>query len=143
MSERIVPIRPRYGEVDSMGVVYHANYLVYFDVGRTEWLRAHGADYAELEQRGYRLAVVDVGLAYIRPARFDQELALAVRLTALGRASVTFRYALRDADGELLAEGHTRLGCLNGENRPTRLPTDTYETLRRGRQPPAGSSETS
>ncbi|MHC4845371.1 MAG: acyl-CoA thioesterase [Planctomycetota bacterium] len=143
MSEHVVPIRPRYGEVDSMGVVYHANYLIYFDVGRTEWLRAHGADYAELEQRGYRLAVVDAGVRYLLPARFDEELALAVCLAHLGRASVTFRYALRNAAGELLAEGHTRLGCLNLENRPTRLPSDTYETLVRGRLQPSGSSETS
>jgi acyl-CoA thioester hydrolase len=143
MSEHVVPIRPRYGEVDSMGVVYHANYLVYFDVGRTEWLRAEGADYAELERRGFRLAVVDVGVRYLRPARFDEELALAVCLTGLGRASVTFGYALRNPAGELLAEGHTKLGCLNLENRPTPLPADTYEALQRGRLPPAVSSETS
>ena len=143
MSEHVVPIRPRYGEVDSMGVVYHAHYLVYFDVGRTEWLRAHGADYAALERRGYRLAVVDVGVRYLHPARYDEELALTVGLVGLGRASVTFRYALRNADGVLLSEGHTKLGCLNRENRPTRLPTDTYETLAQGRRAAAGASETS
>ena len=141
MSDFVVPIRPRYSEVDSMGVVYHANYLIYFDVGRTEWLRAAGADYAELERRGFRLAVVDLALRYLRPARFDAELALAVWLTELGKATVTFRYALRDGDGQILCDGYTRLGCLNPDNRPTRLPADTLETLERGRAAATGPSE--
>lgn len=130
-----IPIRPRYGEVDSMGVVYHAHYLAYFDVGRTEYLRARGASYAELEARGYRLAVVDLAVRYIRPARFDEELRLAVRLTEVGRASVRFEYELRRA-GETLATGHTRLGCLDTRNRPTPLPDDTRQCL--GKPGPVG-----
>jgi len=124
-----IPIRPRYGEVDSMGVVYHAHYLAYFDVGRTEYLRALGSDYAGIERRGYRLAVVDVAVSYLRPARFDEALRLGVRLTDLGRASLRFDYDLRRA-GELLVTGHTRLGCLDRSNRPTALPRDTWELLR-------------
>ena len=143
MSEVVVPIRPRYAEVDSMGIVYHANYLIYFDVGRTEWLRSVGADYAALERRGFRLAVVDLALRYLRPARFDDQLELAVRLTDLGKASATFRYTLRDAGGQVLVEGHTRLGCLDGMGRPTRLPTDTWQTLERGRLAAKGASEES
>jgi len=123
-----ISIRPRYGEVDSMGVVYHAHYLAYFDVGRTEYLRAQGASYVELEARGYRLAVVDLALRFVRPARYDDDLRLAVRLTDLGRASVRFEYELR-RDGETLATGHTRLGCLDTNNRPTPLPDDTRECL--------------
>ncbi|HZL99463.1 MAG TPA: thioesterase family protein [Planctomycetota bacterium] len=124
-------IRPRYGEVDSMGVVYHAHYLAYFDVGRTEYLRACGADYAELERRGFRLAVVDLAVRYLRGARFDDELRLAVLLTELGRASVRFEYELRRG-AETLATGYTRLGCLDTRNRPTPLPADTLECLRGG-----------
>lgn len=123
-----IPIRPRYGEVDSMGVVYHAHYLSYFDVGRTEYLRACGASYAELERRGFRLAVVELGVRYLRPARFDELLRLGVSLTALGRASVRFDYELRRGD-ELLATGHTRLGCLDTGNRPVPLPADTRACL--------------
>lgn len=126
-----VSIRPRYGEVDSMGVVYHAHYLAYFDVGRTEYLRARGASYAELERRGFRLAVVELGVRYLRPARFDDELRLAVRVTELGRASVRFDYELR-RDDELLATGHTRLGCLDTGNRPVPLPDDTRDCLLAG-----------
>jgi acyl-CoA thioester hydrolase len=128
-----ISIRPRYGEVDSMGVVYHAHYLAYFDVGRTEYLRACGASYAELERRGYRLAVVELGVRYVRPARFDEVLRLGVSLTALGRASVRFDYELRRCN-ELLVTGHTRLGCLDTDNRPVALPPDTRECL--GRRSP-------
>jgi len=131
-----VPIRPRYSEVDGMGIVYHANYLVYFDLGRTEYLRAAGSDYAQLERDGYRLVVVDLGVQYLRPARFDQPLSLEVRLEELQRASLTFRYSLRDAGRELLVTGHTRLGCLNLRHRPTRLPEATLACLHRGS--PAG-----
>jgi acyl-CoA thioester hydrolase len=141
MSEFAVAIRPRYSEVDSMGVVYHANYLVYFDVARTEWLRSAGADYAALERRGFRLAVVDLAVRYLLPAHFDDELSLAVWLTELRRASVTFRYSLRNGDGQVLCDGHTRLGCLNRENRPTRLPADTLKTLEEGRLATAVASE--
>jgi len=140
MSERVVPIRPRYGEVDAMGVVYHAHYLVYFDVGRTEWMRAAGIPYAGLEARGFRLVVVDVGLRYLRPARYDEELSLATRVTEVGGASVLFAYELRGPAG-LLATGHTRLGCLDRDNRPVRLPSDALALLRAGISAPSRPSE--
>jgi acyl-CoA thioester hydrolase len=140
MSEFVVPLRPRYGEVDSMGVVYHAHYLVYFDVGRTEWMRAAGTPYAEVERRGYRLAVVDAGVRYLRPARYDEPLVVAVTASEVGGASVTFTYELRGPAG-LLATGHTRLGCLDRNNRPVRLPPETLATLRRGIPAGRGPSE--
>jgi acyl-CoA thioester hydrolase len=132
MSEFRVTIRPRYGEVDSMGIVYHAHYLVYFDVGRTECMRAAGTSYAELEARGFRLAVVEARVRYLRPARFDEELSLAVRVGHVGRASVGFDYRLDGPGGETLATGHTRLGCLDGRQRPVALPGDAAACLRRG-----------
>lgn len=126
-----VPIRPRYGEVDAMGVVYHGHYLAYFDVGRTERMRALGCPYAALEARGYRLAVVDVGVRYRSPARYDEDLSLAVAITHVGGATVAFAYELQRA-ASVLASGHTRLGCLDPSNRPTRLPADAFAALRRG-----------
>jgi acyl-CoA thioester hydrolase len=150
MSEHVVRLRPRYGEVDSMGVVYHAHYLVYFDVGRCEWLRAAGVPYAEVERRGFRLAVVDAGVRYLRPAHYDEELSVATRLEGVGAATVRFAYELRSGElrsGEprgaagLLATGHTRLGCLDTRNRPTRLPPEILAVLRRGISPPAPPSE--
>lgn len=141
MSEFLVSIRPRYGEVDNMGVVYHAHYLVYFEIGRTEFMRAHGASYAELEAQGYRLAVVDAGVRYRRPAMYDKELEVAVWLAQLGRATVTFRYELWDADGQVLASGHTKLGCIDGKMRPVAMPDRIYQALRSGMKPGTPSSE--
>jgi acyl-CoA thioester hydrolase len=138
MSEFLVSIRPRYGEVDRMGVVYHAHYLVYFDIGRTEFMRAHGASYASLEERGYRLAVTEAAVRYRRPALYDQELEIAVWLSRLGRATVTFRYELWDLEGSVLASGHTRLGCIDEAGRPTALPADFVASMGPGspREPP-------
>ncbi|MHC5212232.1 MAG: acyl-CoA thioesterase [Planctomycetota bacterium] len=141
MSEFRTTIRPRYGEVDSMGVVYHAHYLVYFDVGRTEYMRAAGTSYAELERRGYRLAVVDAGVRYLRSAHFDETLSLAVRVRHVGRASVGFEYRLDGSDGKTLATGQTRLGCLDENQRPVALPADTAACLRRGMESGPGPSE--
>lgn len=141
MSEFLVSIRPRYGEVDNMGVVYHAHYLVYFELGRTEFMRAHGASYADIEARGFRLAVVDAGLRYRRPAHFDQPLEVAVWLSQLGRATLTFRYELWDADGVVLASGHTKLGCLDTEGRPVPVPADIHAALKQGMKPDAPASE--
>jgi acyl-CoA thioester hydrolase len=141
MSEFRISVRPRYGEVDSMGVVYHAHYLVYFDLGRTEYMRAAGTSYAELERRGYRLAVVDAGVRYLRSARFDELLSLAVRVRHVGRASVGFEYRLDGPDGETLATGHSRLGCLDSRQRPVALPTETARCLRRGMEGGRGPSE--
>ena len=141
MSEHVVRLRPRYGEVDSMGVVYHAHYLQYFDIGRTEWMRAAGMPYADVERRGYRLAVVDVGVRYLRPAVYDEELAVATRLEHVGGASLNFTYEVRGEAG-LLVTGHTRLGCVDRNNRPIRLPAETLAVLRRGIPGSARPSET-
>jgi len=135
-----VPIRPRYGEVDSMGVVYHGHYLAYFDVGRTERMRALGCRYADLEARGFRLAVVEVGVRYLRPARYDEDLRLGVSVTGVGGATVAFDYELRRGD-EDLARGHTRLGCLDADNRPVRMPDDAAAALRRGMDEDAEASK--
>ena len=140
MTERVVVLRPRYGEVDSMGVVYHAHYLVYFDVGRCEWMRAAGTPYAGLEARGFRLAVIAADVRYIKPALYDEELSVLTRVTHVGGASVSFAYQLRGAVG-LLATGHTRLGCLDRQNRPVRLPQDALNLLRAGISPAAPPSE--
>jgi len=129
MREFVVPIRPRYGEVDSMGVVYHAHYLVYFDIARTEYMRDRGAPYTGIEDLGLRLAVVGAQVHYIRPARYDQEIVVAVWVSAVAGASVTFEYQLRDAAGTTLATGLTRLACLGPSDRPTRLPADFIQAL--------------
>ena len=141
MTDFLVPIRPRYGEVDSMGVVYHAHYLVYFDVGRCEYMRSLGRAYADVEAGGNRLAVVDAQVSYRQPAHYDDDLRVAVWLTEVRGASIRFEYELRGPDGTVLATGSTRLACLDLSNRPTRLPADVHAVLRSGRKPRAAASE--
>src|ERR1700710_452526 len=96
-------VRVRYAETDQMGVVYHANYLVWFEVGRVEFIRQLGLDYKSMErEEGCGIAVVDVSARYKLPARYDDELIVQTRLVAARGALVRFAYRIvRVADGIL------------------------------------------
>ncbi len=122
-------IRVRYAETDQMGVVYHANVLVYFEVGRTEFLRAIGPPYRDLERQGVLLGVVEAALRYGQPIRYDTPLLVRTRLADLGRASVRFDYALRHAEtGQVHATGSTRHACLDPKGRVHPMP-DSLRSL--------------
>jgi len=126
-------LRVRYGETDQMGVVYHANYLVYMEEGRTRLMDTLGCSYAELERQGWALVVRKAELRYRAPARYDEELVVRTAVERLGGASVRFVYEVgRSADGALLAEGMTELACVDrraGEGRPALLPERVRELL--------------
>jgi acyl-CoA thioester hydrolase len=102
-------VRVRYAETDQMGVVYHSNYLIWFEVGRVELIRSMGLDYKRMEaEEGCGIAVVEVHVRYRAPARYDDELMVETRLMAARGAVIKFRYkVLRIADGALLCEGET------------------------------------
>jgi acyl-CoA thioester hydrolase len=102
-------VRVRYAETDQMGVVYHANYLIWFEVGRVEFIRQLGLDYKSMEQEeGCGIAVVDARLRYKLPARYDDELIVQTQLVAARGALIRFAYKIvRAADGLLLCEGET------------------------------------
>jgi acyl-CoA thioester hydrolase len=102
-------LRVRYAETDQMGVVYHANYFVWFEVGRVELLRQLGFSYREMEaQDGCGIAVIDARCRYKAPARYDDELLLRTQLTYVRESLIQFGYELLRAEtGELLAEGDT------------------------------------
>ena len=102
-------IRVRYAETDQMGVVYHANYFVWFEVGRVELLRQLGFSYRDMEQNdGYGIAVIDARCRYKAPARYDDELLLRTRIKYVRETMVQFDYELlRADDGAILAEGDT------------------------------------
>ena len=102
-------VRVRYAETDAAGVVYYANYLVYFEVARVELLRALGFPIAEVEARGVQLPVVEARLKYLRPARLDDLLTVAIRIDSVGPASFACEYEVAREDGLLLATGWTRL----------------------------------
>ena len=102
-------VRVRYAETDQMGVVYHANYLVWFEVGRVEFIRQMGLDYRSMErEENAMIAVVEVTARYKSPARYDDELIVRSSLAGLRGSIVRFRYAVvRAADDLLLCEGET------------------------------------
>jgi len=106
MSESIV--RVRYQETDQMGVVYHANYLVWFEIGRTDYIRKFGITYRKLEELGLLLPVVDVQCRFIQPACYDDEVSIYTRISAHNGSKLTFTYeAKRQPDKLLLAKGST------------------------------------
>jgi acyl-CoA thioester hydrolase len=116
-----------YGDTDQMGVVYYANYLRWFEKGRSEFLRQVGLPYAQIEQRGFSFPVLEVACRYVRSARYDDDIRIETELAELRRASLTFRYRVtRDGDNALLATGSTKHACLDRAGRLTRVP----ETLR-------------
>jgi acyl-CoA thioester hydrolase len=116
-------VRVRYAETDQMGVVYYANYLVWFEVGRTDFLREMGWSYRELEQAGYVLPVIAVSCAYHRPARYDEELEIRTRGTLLSPVRLVFDYEIvRAAGAERIVTGRTEHASVSPEGRPVRLP---------------------
>ncbi len=116
-------VRVRYAETDRMGVVYYANYLVWFEVGRTEWLRDTGWTYREMEGDGVRLPVIEAHCEYRQPARYDDEIEIATRASLLTPVRIRFDYDVRRAtDQALTACGDTVHAALDAEGRPCRLP---------------------
>jgi len=116
-------VRVRYAETDQMGVVYHANYFVWFEVGRTDLLRAAGSSYRELEAEGVSLPVIQAHCEYRLPARYDDELEVRTTGAVRTHVRVEFTYEIiRIADGALLVTGHTTHAALDREGRPCRLP---------------------
>ena len=117
-------VRVRYAETDQMGVVYHSNYLIWFEVGRVEFIRQLGLNYKQMEEEdGCGISVVDVHARYRSPARYDDELVIETRLLAARGAVVKFGYRiLRVGDGVLLCEGETTHVCVGKDMKKTCLP---------------------
>lgn len=129
MKDHVTTVRVRYGETDKMGVVYHANYLVYFEEGRTELMRVAGLAYSELEAQGYRLVVTQAGVRYLAAAMYDETLSIHTRVGHVGRVRLRFDYRIL-RDGDTVAEGFTELACLDVRNRPARIPENVSGRLR-------------
>lgn len=117
-------VRVRYAETDKMGVVYYANYFVWFEVGRCEVLRAAGSSYRSLEEdEGVQLPVIEAGCTYKQPGRYDDELDVRAEGTVVSPTRIRFDYAVRRvADDALLAEGFTVHAAINSVGRPCRVP---------------------
>ncbi|HYO67269.1 MAG TPA: thioesterase family protein [Archangium sp.] len=117
-------IRVIYGDTDQMGVVYHANYFRYFEFSRSEYFRARGGSYREMEREGLALPVVEATASYKSPARYDDMLLVRPRVSEVKRVSLTFTYDIfREGGSDTpLCTGRTVHACVSREGRPTRLP---------------------
>ena len=131
-----VKIRVRYAETDQMGVVYHANHFVWFEIGRVEFLRQLGFSYREMEQQDdCCIAVVDARCRYKAPALYDDEVIVRTQLKNVRESLVHFGYELvRVSDGVLLAEGETTHVAINSELKKRTIPEKYMKLFREALQ---------
>jgi acyl-CoA thioester hydrolase len=124
-------LRVRYAESDQMGVVYHANYLVWFEVGRVELLRQLGFSYLEMEAEGMHTPVVELQCRYKHPARFDDLITIRTRLAQMRTSLLRFQYEIvRTADGRVLAEGVSVHVVVGADLKRTHLTEKYRQALR-------------
>ena len=132
MNTHYIQVRVRYQETDRMGIVYHANYLSYFELGRVEWLRNKGLDYARLEDSGVLLPVVKVSVSYKAPARYDQLLSVKTELVKIGGASLVFQNKIYDENKRLLVEGAVTLVATDSSSfKPIKIPTSLLSLIQK------------
>jgi acyl-CoA thioester hydrolase len=123
-------VRVRYAETDKMGIVYYAHYLVWFEVGRTDWLRETGWTYREMEAEGLALPVIEAHCEYRTGARYDDQIEVRTRARIVSPVRIAFDYeVLRREDGMLMAVGHTVHASLDRNGRPVRLPARVRELI--------------
>jgi acyl-CoA thioester hydrolase len=123
-------VRVRYAETDQMGIVYYANYLVWFEVGRTELLRSLGGTYRDLEVAGVYLPVITASCNYLLASRYDDELEIQTSGRLLSPIRLEFLYdVVRIADQKTMATGRTEHAALNPHGKPVRLPEQVRTAL--------------
>jgi len=123
-------IRVRYGETDRMGYVYYGNYLLYYEVGRTEMIRQLGLTYRQLEDNGTLLPVHSVQIKYIAPATYDDLLTIRTTLREYPGASINFEYEVVNSEGKTINSGEVKLVFVDVKtNRPTRAPKYFLELI--------------
>ncbi|HLN59857.1 MAG TPA: thioesterase family protein [Thermoanaerobaculia bacterium] len=128
------PVRVRYAETDRMGIVYHSHYIVWFEIGRTDYCRAAGMPYRAMEDSGLFILVTGVECRYRRPARYDDALRVRSHITELASRGLSFGYEIVDETDRLLAEGSTRHVFADPSGALRRAPADILETLQRFRE---------
>lgn len=132
--------RVLYGDTDSMGVAYYANYLKWFEIGRTELFRRVGSSYRSLEERGCFLPVYEAYCRYHNPARYDDIICIETNFSFAGKARFRFDYRLfNKQNGALLAEGYTVHVCTDENGRVLKPPVDFRQLLEQMKEMSAGS----
>src|SRR3954452_23800702 len=130
MPSSVSTLRVRYAETDKMGVVYYANYLVWFEVGRADLLRSLGWSYREMEQAGVSLPVIEAHCTYKRPARYDDEIEIRTRGRIVSPVRMEFDYeVIKTAEQTVAAVGKTVHAALDPTGRPCRLPSRVREVF--------------
>jgi acyl-CoA thioester hydrolase len=122
LTEHEIQIRVRYKETDAMGFLHHANYAVYFEMGRTELLRAQGGNYRLIEESGLFLVIVRMNCHFRKSARYDDLLTLKTVIKRVGAAKLEHEYFLY-RDGVLLCEAGSTLACINRAGQVQPIPT--------------------
>jgi acyl-CoA thioester hydrolase len=123
-------MRVRYKDTDQMGIAHHANYIVWFEIGRTDLCRDAAVSYREIESRGYLLVVTEVGCRYRTPFHYDDEVVLLTRIGSLTRRSIRFEYELRSPAGATHGKGFSSHLWLDRETRrPVVAPEDLRESF--------------
>jgi acyl-CoA thioester hydrolase len=132
---RDIQLRVRYAETDQMRVVYHANYLVWCEVGRTEYIRSAFASYAEVERMGVALAVVEANLRFHAPARYDDLITVTTSLREARSRTITLDYVITNSEtGEKLVTASTTLASTDPAGRLVSMPADLRSALERSRE---------
>lgn len=128
--EGTIEFRVRYAETDQMGVVYHANYLIWCEIGRTDLIRQLGTSYAELEKDGVALAVIDASVRYHFAAKYDDLIRVRTTVTDVRSRTVTFDYKIENAaTGARLASASTTLASINKEGKLAVLPSEIRKAM--------------
>lgn len=130
MKKNHVKIRVIYADTDAMGIVYHTNYIKWFEIGRTELLRSIGIVYAEMESEGYNLPLTEVYCHYLLPAKYDQIVLVETEMEYIKRASIRFNYIIWDEDKvKSLVEGYTVHACINNLGKIVKVPSYVFEKI--------------
>ncbi len=130
MPPTVTETRVRYAETDQMGVAYHANYLIWCEMGRTDFIRQHVRSYAELERDGIRLAVADASVRYHAAARYDELVRIETTLSDVRSRALVFDYVItRAEDGLRLVTARTTLVSVDAAGRPAAMPDDLRARL--------------
>jgi acyl-CoA thioester hydrolase len=121
-------IRVRYGETDQMGHAYYGNYMLWFEQARGAWCRAHGFTYKSLEERGYKLPVVEVWAKYRGEVKYDDDIVVRIRLGELRRASLKFEYEiLNETSGQITTEGYSWHVMIGESKKAVSVPVELRE----------------
>jgi acyl-CoA thioester hydrolase len=115
----------RYAETDAMGIVHHANYIIFFEEGRSNYARQRGSDYANFERSGFYLLVIEVSARYLKPTRYGQRLTVRCWITELKSRTVSFEYEIVDAETrEVCVTGISKHICITQDGRVSTLPSE-------------------